>query len=191
MRVKKLIFTLLTSLSLTTPSNSEQIPTFENNKVRLSQGPFASNLALTNQQKDNSVLWQNIIQKELLKEVNFAGHYRIFISKKGELPTECGVDGWVCGWIIDKSNGQVVSELPVFNGNSKYYSTIDNNTPSPESFSIEFYPNSDLIWLNGANIPGNKVSNISYKDLKCVNNAYTFRGNKFSVEFTGLCENEL
>lgn len=187
MESNKSIFILVTLLLFTTLSKSEQIPTFDGNKVLLSQGPFAKSLSLTNEQIKNSESWKNIIHKELLKEVNFAGHYRIFISKRGEFPSECGVDGWVCGWIIDKSNGHVVSELPMFNGNTKFYSTIDNNTPSPTLFSIEFYPMSNLLWLNGENVPRNKLKNISYKDVKCVNNAYIFRDDKFSLEFTGEC----
>lgn len=53
---------------------------------------------------------------KLLKPVNFSGHYRVIISKNGTLPQDCGNDGW----IIDRLTGEIVSELPEFNGNTKY-----------------------------------------------------------------------
>lgn len=128
------------------------------------------------------------MQKELNEKVNFAGHYRIYVSRDGELPIDCGVEGWVCGWVIDKNSGSVVSELPIFNGNSSYYSIIDNGTPSPDCFSIEYYPNSNLLWLNGENVPKYKLGEISFTDKKCANNAYLFIENKFFINYKGECE---
>ncbi len=127
------------------------------------------------------------MQKKLVEKVNFAGHYRLYISDHGELPEDCGINGWVCGWVIDKETGRVITELPLFNGNTKYYSTIENNTPSPDPFFTEFYANSNLIWVNGENISAKKIGHISPGDNKCANNSYVFNGEIYSIVFRGNC----
>ncbi|NHV08876.1 hypothetical protein G9X43_04860 [Cronobacter turicensis] len=127
------------------------------------------------------------MQKQLVEKVNFAGHYRLYISDHGEFPEDCGINSWVCGWIIDKEAGKVITEFPLFNGNTKYYSTIENNTPSPDPFLTEFYANINLIWVNGENIPAKKIGRISPGGNKCSNNTYVFNGGIYSIVFRGNC----
>lgn len=188
MKVRKLPFLFIAAICFSALANEGDAPKFKEHNVLLSHGPFTTKIHLTSEQLKKSEAWKSLMQKQLSEKANFAGHYRLYISGKGELPKDCGVNGWVCGWIVDKETGTVVSELPSFNGNSKYYSTIDNGTPSPDLFSAEFYPNSNLIWINGENIPKNKVGNISSGDKKCSNSAYLFNNNSFHNIFEGECE---
>ena len=116
------------------------------------------------------------MQQELVKPVNFAGHYRLYLSKNGELPKECGDDRWVCGWIIDKTTGQVMSELPEFNGNHAYYSYHDNGTPVSEDFAPDFYPDSTMLWMNGDTVPSSGKG-----DEQCNYIAYNFKNNTFKT----------
>ncbi|EOI5715219.1 hypothetical protein ACMS0D_001487 [Cronobacter turicensis] len=107
------------------------------------------------------------MQQQLLKPVNYAGHYRIYISKPGQFLKDCGDDGWVCGWVIDKRTGYIISTLPIFNGNFKYYSTIDNGTPSPDEFAAVFYPDSTMLLIYGATKPLDGSG-----EIKCQNILY-------------------
>lgn len=184
MKVIKIASFFYLSLFFSAYAISNEIPQFSDYPVNISSGPFAKKLSLSNQQKNYSSKWKNIMQGELLKAVNFSGHYTIYISKKGEFPEECGSNGWVCGWIIDKTNGKVVSELPSFNGNTKYFSTIENGTPSPDLFDVEFYANSSMLWIGGQNIPANGIQ----EEIRCANTAYNFRINLFIRLFSGKCE---
>lgn len=188
MKLCKLTILLTTFICFSTLANEGETPKFKEHNVILSHGPFASKIKLTGEQSGKSNDWKKLMQSQLSKEVNFAGHYRLYISEKGELPKDCGVNGWVCGWVVDKLSGAIISELPMFNGNTKYYSTIDNGTPSPDPFSAEFYPNSNLIWISGENIPKSKVGNISPGDKKCSNSAYVFDHQSFQNIFQGECE---
>ncbi|MGE4802448.1 hypothetical protein AB8989_18950 [Yersinia hibernica] len=190
MKASKLFLFLIAFSPLSVFSEEINVPEFKDNKVEINKGLFSKRITLTQTQQNYSSKWKDIMQKELTEKVNFAGHYRLYISKGGVLTKECGVNGWVCGWIIDKRNGEVISELPLFNENTNYYSTIDNGTPSPDPFFIEFYPDSNLIWINGENIPKSKVGNISYSDKKCSNNAYVFKENHFNKIFSGECKME-
>lgn len=188
MRSKKLTL-IIFLLGLPSVCSAEKsVPMFKDHNVAVSTGPFVDILNINNTHHVYSKKWVKLMQEQLGERVNFAGHYRLYISKGGELIDDCGINGWVCGWIIDKKTGGVVSVLPNFNGNSKYYSTIDNGTSSPYLFSLEFYKNSNLIWVNGENIPESKVGNISLGDKKCSNNAYLFKDNSFSLAFVGECE---
>lgn len=171
-------------------ADDNPLPHFNDHHIEISSGPFAKTLQLSAEQQHHSKKWQEIMRQELSKEVNFAGHYRLYLSKEGELPDECGGEEWICGWIIDKTTGSVVTELPVFNGNSSYYSTIDNGTPSPYLFLAEFHPDSNMLWVDGENIPKLKNHALSSGDKKCANNAYVFQQNKFSLLFSGECEME-
>ncbi|EEU6242210.1 hypothetical protein HES55_002496 [Salmonella enterica] len=188
MKVVKFISTLIIAVCFSTIANEGNVPEFKDHNISLSDGPFATKINLTNEQLRKSEEWKRIMQRQINEKINFAGHYRLYISEKGQLPEDCGVNGWVCGWIVDKETGIVVSELPLFNGNTKYYSIIDNGTPSPDSFFAEFYPNSNLIWISGENIPEEKVGNISLGDKRCSNSAYLFKDNSFYNIFNGECE---
>lgn len=163
-------------------SHADNDPQFSDFPATVSSGPFIKILSL-NDKQDHTEKWNEFIQSELLKPVNFSGHYRVAISKNGKLPQDCGNDGWVCGWIIDKLSGVVISELPEFNDNTKYFSTIDNGTPSPDLFDIEIYPNSSMIWISGQNTPKNKKD----ADVRCANTAYEFNNN-FIKLMSGRCE---
>ncbi|AHE72705.1 hypothetical protein M942_06065 [Enterobacter ludwigii] len=151
-------------------------PQFDGYRVKVSAGPFAKNIVLSDMQHNYTEKWKTIMQKQLVEPVNFAGHYRLYLSWDGELPKDCGDGRWVCGWIIDKKTGEIVSELPEFNGNRVYYSYHDNGTPSPEIFSPGFYPVSTMLWMNGETIP--KSGN---GDVKCNYIAYNFTDNKFTT----------
>ncbi|RWR02199.1 hypothetical protein ED28_11250 [[Pantoea] beijingensis] len=188
MKINRFLFISVLIMAVFAKAEDGTPPVFKDHKVAISSGPFIDKIYFTTDQQQNSKAWQNIMKIELRKNVNFAGHYRLYISKDGELPLDCGGEGWICGWIIDKSKGVVIAELPVFNGNSHYYSTIENGTPSPDPFSVEFYPNSDLIWINGDNIPKKKEGKISVEDKKCSNNAYIFKREQFILSFEGACE---
>lgn len=159
-------------------------PNFSSHSVNISSGPFVKNVNFSKQQNSYSAKWKKLMQNAVLKPVNFSGYYVIYISTKGELPEECGDDGWVCGWIIDKLSGKVVSELPTFNGNTKYYSIIDYGTPSPDLFDAEFYAKSSMLWIRGQNIPAHGRTG----DVRCANVAYDFKSDLFIKLFSGECE---
>ncbi|EBF0273822.1 hypothetical protein DB992_06005 [Salmonella enterica] len=183
MKVNKILLCFYCFCFFSVFAAENNIPQFSDYPVNLFFDSFAKKINLSNQQKNYSLKWKESIQNALLKPANFSGHYVIFISKKGELPEECGNDGWVCGWIIDKINGEVVSELPNFNGNTKYYSTIDNGTPSPDLFDVEFYVKSSMLWVRGQNTPINE----ELGEVRCANTAYNFKSNLFVKLFSGKC----
>jgi len=149
----------------------------------VSVGPFAKKLMINNEQVHTDK-WKKFIESEISKPVNLSSHYRIAIIKNGKLPQDCGSNEWVCGWAIDKLSGEVISELPKFNGNTKYFSTIDNGTPSPDLFDAEYYPNSSMIWGSGQNIPEEN----KYGEARCANAAYNFKSNIFSILTFSRCE---
>lgn len=184
MRVSNLLFFILIGYASNVFSENNQNPKFSDFSVNVSSGPFVKKIDFTESQKKFSKNWKALIERELAKPVNFSGHYRLVLSKDGVLPKECGVSGWVCGWIIDKMTGGVVSSLPQFNGNTKYYSTIDNGTPSPDDFSIEYYPNSSMVWISGQNIPENG----DVKTIKCANAAYEYIDKDFKLLVSSRCE---
>lgn len=174
---------VLLLLSLAVGVARADAPQFGDFSVKKSAGPFAHQLSLTEQQKKFSSKWQQIMQQELNKPVNFSGHYRIYLSWNGELPKECGDARWVCGWILDKKTGEVVSTLPEFNGNTAYFSYNDNGTPRPDEFAPGYYPTSTMLWITGSNIPAKGEG-----DGKCAIITYNFKGNKFIPIFRGECE---
>lgn len=175
---------MLMVLSCGVCSADNSLPKFTSFPAQVRAGPFVNKTKFTDAQKKSSTEWRALIEKKLVKPVNFSGHYRLVLSKGGVLPKECGDNGWVCRWIIDKVTGGVVSSLPQFNGNTKYYSTIDNGTPSPDDFSIEYYPNSSLIFVSGQNKPENG----SVNQTKCANAAYEYKNNDFKSLISSRCE---
>lgn len=158
-------------------------PQFSDFKVEKSTGPFIKVLSLTEKQKAFTDRWQHIMQHELSNPVNFSGHYRLYLSWNGELPKECGDDRWVCGWILDKKTGEVVSTLPEFNGNTAYFSYNDNGTPRPDEFSPIFYPDSSMLWIAGTNVPAKGSGND-----ECSIITYNFKGNQFTPLLHAECE---
>jgi len=177
------LFIFMCFTSVFSYANNSDGPQFSDYPIKISAGPFASKLYLTKDQLQATNKWISFMQKELVESVNFSGHYRIYISKNGQFLKECGNDGWVCGWIIDKITGRVVSTLPLFNGNAKYHSTTNNGTPSPDDFDITFYSNSAMMLIYGENSPPNEASSI-----KCANTLYIFRDNVFSKILSTECE---
>lgn len=190
MKVSKLHIILLILASLSLQANDIPVPQFKDYPIRVSTGSFTSVLKLTSEQKKFSAIWGKKLSSELNKSVNFAGHYRLYLSQDGEFQNECGKAGWVCGWIIDKVTGVIVSELPEFNGNTAYFSIIDNGTPSPDLFYIEFYPNKTIIRIGGKNTPKSKQNNLSYEDVKCAYSTYNFVERKFVNMSSVGCEDD-
>lgn len=174
---------ILFFLALVAGAAKADVPQFGDFDIQKSSGPFAHALSLTDQQKMFSEKWQRIMQRELKKSVNFAGHYRVYLSWNGELPKECGDARWVCGWILDKHTGEIVSTLPEFNGNTSYFSYNDNGTPKPDEFAPIFYSDSTMLWIAGSNIPAKGEG-----DDRCAIITYNFKSNKFIPVFRGECE---
>lgn len=175
---------LLLVLSVLFVKNTEAgTPQFADFNVEKSIGPFAKVLSLTEKQKAFTDKWQRIMQHELSKPVNFSGHYRLYLSWNGELPKECGDERWVCGWILDKQTGEIVSTLPEFNGNTAYFSYNDNGTPHPDELSPIFYPDSSMLWIAGTNIPAEGGGND-----ECSIITYNFKRNQFVPLVHGECE---
>lgn len=185
MKVNKVF--LFLCVFLTAHADVNTPPKFSNYPVNIKHGAFVEEVDFSDRQEMYSEKWKKLMRNSILNPVNFSGHYGIYISKNGELPEECGDDGWVCGWIIDKINGKKVSELPAFNGNTKYYSIIDNGTLSPDLFDAEFYATSSMLWIRGQNIPANGKAG----EDRCANVAYDFKSDLFVKLFSGECEIEL
>lgn len=184
MKVNKVFLFFPMFLLLIAHAEENTPPKFSSYPVNIEHSTFVEKVNFSDRQKMYSEKWKKLMRNSILKPVNFSGHYVIYISKLGELPEECGNDGWVCGWIIDKINGKVISELPAFNGNTKYYSIIDNGTPSPDLFDAEFYATSSMLWIRGQNIPANGKAG----EDKCANVAYDFKSDLFIKLFSGNCE---
>lgn len=177
-----LCFTFILSFAITAEGGADyKYPDFH---VKIISEGFSDKVNFSDDQEGYSAKWKDYIQSELIKPVNFSGHYRVAISKDGVLLQDCGSKEWVCGWVLDKISGRVVSELPVFNGNSRYFSTIDNGTPSPDLFSTEFYPNSSMMWVSGQNRP----KKTKRGGVRCANSIYEFKGGVFIRLDSGRCE---
>ncbi|MDK1229375.1 hypothetical protein [Cronobacter turicensis] len=181
MKNNKIFFMML--FAFFSKANEIHPPQFSDFPVKISVGPFEKKLKPNDIYRTGSDRWRSSMQQQLLKPVNYAGHYRIYISKPGEFLKDCGDDGWVCGWVIDKKTGYIVSTLPMFNGNFKYYSTIDNGTPSPDDFAAVFYPNSTMLLIYGATKPLDGRGGI-----KCQNILYYIKESDFMKLFASECD---
>ncbi|ELY5826225.1 hypothetical protein ACMSZW_003292 [Cronobacter turicensis] len=176
MNFNKITCSLILFSTNTIAFASEVNPQFSDYSVTISSGPFTENIVLASKQQHFTDKWKHIMQRELVKKVNFAGHYRLYLSWNGELPQECGDERWVCGWVIDKTTGKIVSELQQFNGNTHYRPYHDNGTPVPEAFEPAFHPQSTMLWINGNTAPSSNLNN-----LKCEYRIYNFKENIFSL----------
>lgn len=124
-------------------------PQFSDYETNVSSGPFAKKVYFDIEQQSFSKKWKERIQLELNKPVNFDGHYRIY-TFSGGYESECPNEAWVCGWVIDKFTGKVVSKLPKdIDGSSIYASVGDNGTPVGYPFEIDFYKDSTMIIVTG------------------------------------------
>lgn len=147
--------------------------------VSVSSAPFSNVLILTNEQKGYSERWKKNAREELSKPVNFAGKYRLF-TYTGISEKECP-GGGVCGWVIDKTSGQIVSELPATGDSHVYNQVGDNGTPTGIDFRALFNSNSLLFSLTAQTMP----KEISFDNngeptgSPCETNYYKFENNKF------------
>ncbi|ELY3468150.1 hypothetical protein SMX26_002760 [Cronobacter universalis] len=183
MKVSNFLIFSLCFASTYSYANDNNGPQFSDYATKVSVGPFAQKLYLTGEQLQATQKWKSFMQKELAAPVNFAGHYRVFISNNGQFLEECGNNGWTCGWIIDKLTGHIVSALPSFNGNTKYHSTTDNGTPSPDAFDATYYPNSTMMLIYGENSPPGENGKI-----KCANSLYDFKRGVFNKIISTECD---
>lgn len=175
-----LIFTiiLLTTLAYSITSNAEDVtdPQFSDYQTKVSTGPFAKKIILSNQQKEFSPNWKKAVQSELNKPVNFAGHYRLYTNFGGQ-GKECFRDSWVCGWVIDKFSGEIVSNLPKDDDGSDIYAgTGDNGTPVGIPFEIDAYKDSSMVVITGQAIPASKDP---HDNPICKSAVFKFDNNKF------------
>ncbi|EEL2496350.1 hypothetical protein LHO24_004260 [Salmonella enterica] len=184
MKISRLISLIFAVYAISVHAEDNTTAKFTSYPAAVSHGPFATKLLPNDLYEHHTDEWKKYIQSELVKPVNFAGHYRIAFTKNGSFPQDCGNDGWVCGWIIDKKTGEIISELPEFNGNTKYFPSIDNGTPSPDLFDAEYYLNSSMIWISGQNKPANNKRG----EIKCSITAYNLKDKKFKKIVSSRCE---
>lgn len=161
------------------------IPEFKDYPADISKGPFATRLDLSSEQAKYSSHWKKITSSELKESVNFGGHYRIYTDDKSS-GNEClDHQGGVCGWVIDKLSGKVVSQLPAVAGTNVYQQVADNGTPVGEDFRIDKQKSSYLMILTGQAIP-QKIEHdengipITYP---CNTTYYILKNNQFSKVF--------
>ena len=167
---------LLVSILTSLPSIAQQ----DKFHIKTSNGPFANELILTEEQEGFSSWWKSNIKSQLGKSVNFAGHYRLFVSKGGH-GKECIHDYWICGWVIDKFTGKVVSTLPRSpEGGDNYAEAVDNGTSTGLKFKFVSKEDSTVLTIQGraVNTPlrddqGNMII------PKCRSIKYNFNGNGF------------
>jgi len=93
------------------------------------------------------------------------------------------VDGYVDGLLIKKT-GKWFQNYQSSMAIQKYFSTIDNGTPSPDEFEVEFYAKSSMLWIKGQNTPANRKNG----EAKCANATYKFISNLFVKLNSGKCE---
>lgn len=161
------------------------IPEFKDYPADINKGPFATRLDLSSEQAKYSSHWKKITSSELKEPVNFGGHYRIYTDDKSS-GNEClDHQGGVCGWVIDKLSGKVVSQLPAVAGTNVYQQVADNGTPVGEDFRIDTQKSSYLMILTGQAIP-QKIEHdengipITYP---CKTTYYILKNNQFSKMF--------
>lgn len=152
------------------------------NSVRISEGPFAQAISLNSEQETYSNWWKKEINVQLSKPVNFAGHYRLYVTTGGH-GSECLHDYWVCGWVLDKLTGKVVSTLPRSpEGGDSYIEAVDDGTPTGLKFKFTTQKNSAELTIQGraANAPLQR-DNGDYETPECRLITYKFNGNDFDV----------
>lgn len=179
----KTINALLSILATFPVLGASSHPLLSNNyNVDVSHGPFVNNLVLTEKQKNFSTWWKENIKKELNKPVNFAGKYRLFVSKGGH-GTECLHDYWICGWVIDKSSGKVVATLPTSpEGGNSYADFVDNGTS--DGIGFEYFAtkrNSSIIIKGRAVNAPLRDNNGNFSVPECRLIQYNFDGSSYSV----------
>jgi len=149
-----LILFLSATYSVIVNSEVSFDPQFYNFEVKVKSGPYAKNILLNSEQEKFSTKWKRAMQEQLDKPVNFSGHYRLHTAFGGQ-GMECMKDNWVCGWVIDKLTGKVVSELPI---------------------EIDAYKDSTMLVITGQAIPA--TSDATDSPI-CKSVIFNFEGNKF------------
>jgi hypothetical protein len=171
-----LILFLSATYSVIVNSKVSFDPQFYNFEVKVKNGPYAKNILLNSEQEKFSTKWKRAMQEQLDKPVNFSGHYRLHTAFGGQ-GMECMKDNWVCGWVIDKLTGKVVSELPKDdNGSNIYVDVGDNGTPMGLPFEIDAYKDSTMLVITGQAIPA--TSDATDSPI-CKSVIFNFEGNKF------------
>jgi len=168
-------------------ANKTSNPQFSGFQINVSTGSFAANMHFEREQQLYSQTWKQSIQHELNKPVNFAGHYRIYTTVGGH-GNECQNEAWVCGWIIDKFTGEIVSRLPKDTNGSSVYANVGNNgTPVGYPFKIDAYKDSTMVVITGQSIPFYRGMN---DNPMCKSAVYNFKNNKFEklVESSDGCK---
>ncbi|WP_137761786.1 hypothetical protein [Nissabacter sp. SGAir0207] len=174
---KYITFSLLFSLCpfLTDARSAE-------NPVQISKGPFAQSVSLNPEQENYSSWWKKQIKSQLNKPVNFAGHYRLFVTSGGH-GSECLHDYWVCGWVIDKLTGKVVATLPRSpEGGDSYVEAVDDGTSTGLKFKYTAEGDSKELTIQGraANAPL-QHDNGDFAVPKCRLITYRFNGSGFDT----------
>ncbi|EOC0210762.1 hypothetical protein ACI0YR_004260, partial [Cronobacter dublinensis] len=101
MKIFKLLITVVIFMPLSLLADKIYLPRFKDYPVELSSGPFASTLKLTSKQQLFSKAWRDKIFSELNKGVNFAGHYRLYVSRGWDLKKSVEIKGgFVVGLLI-------------------------------------------------------------------------------------------
>ena len=174
--VRIVLIALISMMSFTLNANNDINPQFSDYQTSVYSGPFATNITLSKEQEVFSERWKKSIRKELNKPVNFAGRYRVYFMTGG-YGKECLNESWICGWVIDKVTGQIVSGLPQDDDGSNTYASIgDNGTPVGLPFEIDAYKDSAMMLITGQAIP---LKNDENDSPVCKSVAFSFENNKF------------
>lgn len=169
-----LLLPLYTHLSYAAQQNSDV--------VSVSNGPFTKELILRDTQNDFSPWWKENVKVELSKPVNFAGKYRLFVSPGGH-GKECLHDYWICGWVIDKTTGEVVSTLPTSpEGGNSYAEAVDNGTSDGLKFKVTAYKDRTSLTITGraVNAPLRDASG-EFSVPECRTIKYNFDGKNYTI----------
>ncbi|MCQ1632236.1 hypothetical protein NOE29_05520 [Escherichia coli] len=153
-----------------------------NDVVDVSNGPFTKELVLKTPQNDFSSWWKENVEVELSKPVNFAGKYRLFVSQGGH-GKECPHDYWICGWVIDKTTGEVVATLPTSpEGGNCYAEFVDNGTSDGLKFKVIAYADRTSLTIIG------RAVNAPLRDAdgeflvpECRTIKYNFDGKNYTI----------
>lgn len=150
--------------------------------VYISEGPFAQSVSLNSEQETYSSWWKKQINLQLNKPVNFAGHYRLFVTSGGH-GSECLHDYWVCGWVIDKLTGKIVATLPRSpEGGNSYVEAVDDGTSTGLKFKYTAKESSAELTIQGraANAPL-QSENGDFEAPECRLITYRFNGSDFDT----------
>lgn len=179
---KFLLFVSCMLLSFGAYSQDSSNPQFSDYLVPVSNGPFERNIHFNKEQENYSSQWKNAVEEELKKPVNFAGHFRIYTAFGGQ-GKECLRDNWVCGWVIDKTTGEVVSTLPTSpEGGNSYAEAVDNGTSDGLKFKVIASKDRTSLTITGraVNAPL-RDANGDFSVPECRSIKYNFDGKEYTI----------